>query len=224
MFDKRPFSAKRYALAAAGMALLACGLLLGGTWHARAWYSTDMTDTLPQLQFTMKRSSDGKEVTAADYKGKIVLLYFGYTYCPDVCPTTLFHVSNILKKLGAKANDVRMLFVTVDPNRDTLPVLKQYTNAFAPQIVGLRGTPNELATLAKRYRVSYSVTPASPGHPYEVTHSASVYVFDRDGNIKLLFTNLSSANAKVGGNTADLHELIAQSGHPSLWQRVLHVF
>lgn len=220
MAEKRSRPTRRYLLVVS--LALGCGLL-GGTWQARAWHATNMTGTLPPLEFTMKRAQDGKEVTAADYKGKIVLLYFGYTYCPDVCPTTLLHISNVLKKLGPKANDVRVLFVTVDPNRDTLSILKQYTGAFAPQIDGLRGTPNALATLAKRYRVAYSVTPASPGHPYEVSHSAGVYVFDRNGKLKLLFSNLSVSNAKIGDDTADLSELIAQSAHPSLWQRVLNI-
>ncbi|MGH9808267.1 MAG: SCO family protein, partial [Terriglobia bacterium] len=137
---------------------------------ARAWTGDDMTGVLPALKFTMTRATDGKIVTGADYKGKIVLLYFGYTNCPDVCPTTLLNVTEMLKQLGKQADDVRMLFVTVDPNRDTLAILKQYTGTFAAQIVGLRGTPDQLATLAKRYRVSYSVTPEENGKPYEVTH------------------------------------------------------
>jgi protein SCO1/2 len=223
MFDMRSFSVKRYA-GAASAALLACGLLLAGTFGARAWHSTDMTGALPPLQFTMTRASDGKVVTAANYKGKIVLLYFGYTYCPDVCPATLFNISSLLKKLGPKANEVRVLFVTVDPNRDTVKVLKDYTGAFAPQIVGLRGTPNQLATLAKCYRVAYSVTPASPGHPYEVSHSSGVYAFDRSGDIKLLFSDLSQPKADLSGTFDDLRDLIAQSDRPSLLQRVLNVF
>ena len=82
---------------------------------------------------------------------------------------------------------MRVLFVNVDPNRDSLPVLKQYVALFGPQMVGLRGTPDELASLARRYRVAYSVTPAQDGHPYQVTHSSIVYVFDQDGNVRLLF-------------------------------------
>jgi len=116
---------------------------------------------------------------------------------------------------------VRVLFVTVDPNRDTLPVLKQYTGAFAPQVVGLRGTPNELADLAKRYRVSYSVTPAHDGKPYEVTHGAAVYVFNRDGNIKLLFTGMSQPKTKLGPFTQDLRAMVAGAGSDSWWGRLL---
>jgi protein SCO1/2 len=211
------FSRRAFALAAAALVSV---LLLVGT-QAKAWNSDDMTGALPKLAFTMKRASDGKTVTAADYKGKIVLLYFGYTFCPDVCPTTLLNITTMLKKMGKKADDVRVLFVTVDPNRDTLPVLKQYTNAFAPEVVGLRGTPSALANLAKRYRVSYSVTPAHDGKPYEVTHGAAVYVFNRAGDIKLLFTSLSKPNAKLAPAAADLRAMVNGAGSNSLWRRIL---
>lgn len=187
---------------------------------AFAWNSTDLSGALPALQFTMTRASDGKTVTAADFKGKIVLLYFGYTFCPDVCPTTLLNLTTMLKSVGKDADAVRVLFVTVDPDRDTLSVLKEYTEAFAPQVVGLRGTPDELATLAKRYRLSYSVTPAADGHPYEVTHSSAVYVFDRAGNIKLLFSGLALAKADTEPELADLRTLIAGSREGGWWHRL----
>ncbi|MBU6464956.1 MAG: SCO family protein [Bradyrhizobium sp.] len=199
-----------------GAGLLATLLMTGS--QAKAWNSTDMTGVLPSLDFTMTRASDGKTVTSADFKGKVVLLYFGYTSCPDVCPTTLLDSSTMLKALGKKADDVRVLFVTVDPGRDTLPVLKSYTAAFAPQVVGLRGTPDQLAALAKRYRVAYSVQPGSKGNPPEVTHGSAVYVFDRTGAIRLLFTGLAEPNAKLTGMTADLQQLVSQSGQVSLWQ------
>ncbi len=201
-------------------ALMVCALLLVGG-PAKAWNSDDMTGALPALSFTLTRASDGKTVTAADFRGKIVLLYFGYTFCPDVCPTTLLNLVSMLKHMGKAADSVRVLFVTVDPNRDTLTVLKQYTEAFAPQVVGLRGTPDQLATLAKRYRVAYSVTPASPGHPYEVTHGAAVYVFNRDGDIKLLFTGLSTQNTKLEPLTDDLKAMVAGAGSASWWRRWL---
>jgi protein SCO1/2 len=203
-----------YRIFAAG---LFTALLMVGS-EAKAWNSTDMTGALPSLDFTMTRASDGKTVTSADFKGKVVLLYFGYTFCPDVCPTTLLDIATMLKTLGKVADDVRVLFVTVDPGRDTLPVLKTYTAAFAPQVVGLRGTSDQLTTLAKRYRVAYSVEPASNGNPPEVTHGTAVYVFDRNGAIRLLFTGLAEPNAKLTGMTADLRRLVLQSGHVSLWR------
>ena len=201
--------------------LLVLALTAGAPSPARAWNSTDMTGALPALSFTMTRASDGKTVTAADFKGKIVLLYFGYTFCPDVCPTTLMNITDMLKSMGKAADDVRVLFVTVDPNRDTLPVLKQYTESFAPQVVGLRGTRDQLETLAKRYRVAYSVTPASNGHAYEVTHGAAVYVFNRAGDIKLLFSGLAAQNTKLKPITDDLREMVAGEGSGSWWRRLL---
>jgi protein SCO1/2 len=188
---------------------------------AWAWNTDDVTGVMPQLAFTMTRASDGKTVTAADYKGKIVLLYFGYTNCPDVCPTTLLNVTTMLKSMGKQADNVCVLFVTVDPNRDSLHALKEYADAFAPQVVGLRGTPDQLATLAKRYRVAYSVTPASPGHTYEVTHGAAVYVFNRTGDIKLLLTGLSSQKTKLAPITQDLRRMVAGAGSSSWWRRLL---
>jgi protein SCO1/2 len=201
------------------MVLLALAVL--GAGAARAWNSTDMTGALPRLAFTMTRANDGKTVSAADYEGKIVLLYFGYTNCPDVCPSTLMNIGAMLKSLGKRADDVRVLFVTVDPGRDTLSVMKDYAGSFAPQVDGLRGTPDQLATLAKRYRVSYSVTPAHDGKPYDVTHGAAVYVFNRQGDIKLLFTGLSSPDTKLAPMAADLKQMVAGAGSDSWWRRLL---
>lgn len=189
--------------------------------QAQAWHSTDVSGTLSALDFTLTRASDGKEVSAADYKGKIILLYFGYTFCPDVCPTTLFNLTLILNKLGPLADSVRVLFVTVDPNRDTPDVLKQYASSFAPQIVGLRGTGDQLAALARRYRVAYSVEPAIRDHPYEVMHSSGVYVFDRNGDLRLLFSGMATAHSDLDDFADDLRTLIGQSSHPSLWERIL---
>lgn len=138
---------------------------------------------MPRLAFTMTRASDGTLTKAEEYRGRVILLYFGYTHCPDVCPTTLANLSDVLRTLGRDAEKVRVLFVTVDPNRDSLPILKQYAAAFAPQIEGLRGTPNELASLARRYRVAYSV---SEKPEYVVTHTSAVFVFDENGRARLV--------------------------------------
>ena len=215
-FSRRAFGA------CAAAALLGALLLAGGP--AMAWNATDVSGALPRLSFTMTRAADDKTVTAADFKGKIVVLFFGYTHCPDICPATLINLTDMLKKLGDKADDVRVLFVTVDPGRDTLSLLKQYTGSFAPQVVGLRGTANELANLAKRYRVAYSVTPAQDGKPAEVSHGAAVYVFDRDGNVKLLFSGLSLPETKLGPLTDDLRALVDGAGSASWWRQILGDF
>jgi len=202
----RPFPAPLARLVA-GFALVA-GLLTGCGDSGEPWHATDMKGTMPDLSLTMTRASDGKEVTAEDFKGKVTLLYFGYTFCPDVCPTTLANIGVILRKLGPDADHVRALFVTVDPDRDTLPALKSYVKLFAPQVVGLRGNPDQLAALARRYRVSYSVTPKSGGEPYEVTHSSAVYVFDQTGALRLLISSLSTSKPDIDGSVEDLKRLI----------------
>jgi protein SCO1/2 len=143
---------------------------------------TDISGVMPDLKFAMVRANDGAFVTQDSYRGKVVLLYFGYTHCPDVCPATLSNLADVLKDLGPRASGVRVLFVSVDPVRDTLPELKSYVTAFAPQIDGLRGSPNAIARLAQRYRVLYSVkmTP----HGEEVMHSGSVFFFDGKGKAR----------------------------------------
>jgi protein SCO1 len=190
-------------------ASLAAALVTGcGSGESAKWHSTNLKGSMPKLSFTMTRASDGKEVTADDFKGKVTLLYFGYTFCPDVCPTTLANISAMLRKLGSDADQVRVMFVTVDPDRDSLSVLNTYSKLFAPQVVGLRGTPDQLAALARRYRVSYSVTPETKDHAYEVTHSSAVYVFDQTGAIRLLMSSLATAKPDIEGGVEDLRRLI----------------
>lgn len=168
---------------------------------------TDITGAMPPLAFAMTRANDGKAVTAESYRGKAVILYFGYTNCPDICPTTLSDLAAALTKLGSRARDVRVLFVSVDPNRDTIPALKAYANAFAPEIDGLRGSPDALARLARRYRVTYEVTQASPGHPYEVMHSDSVFFFDKDGRARYVATSVDDASIVAGKIRALLYSI-----------------
>lgn len=194
-------------------------LLLAACGQSGKWHSVDISGSLPPLAFTMTRASDGKTVTAAGYRGRIVLLYFGYTYCPDVCPTTLTNIAQILDRLGPDAHRVSVLFVTVDPNRDTLAGLKSYTRYFAPEIDGLRGTDDQIAALARRYRVVYSVTPKSKDGDYEVTHSEAVYVFDADGAARLLVPSLASQSPDITGASADLKRL-ADGARPGLLARL----
>jgi protein SCO1 len=181
----------------------------------------NVSGSWPSLKFALTRASDGKEVTEADYRGRIVMLYFGYTYCPDICPTTLANMTKILKRLGPEAQHVRVLFVTVDPNRDTLPVLAAYVKNFAPQIEGLRGTPQELAAVGQRYHVVYSVTPATKNHPYQVSHSSWSYIFDASGAARLIVASLAVANPDIIGGTADdLRRIVEEKYRPSLLTRL----
>lgn len=167
---------------------LAGALLLGGCHRdALPFKLTDISGHMPDLQFRLT-DDNGKTVTAADYRGKVLLLYFGYTHCPDVCPLTLAHLHVVLQKLGKQADDVRILFVSVDPARDTPAVLHAYVNAFDKRAVGLTGGPGAIEALVKRYRASFTREPGSKDGNYEVSHSSAIYVFDRDGRARVLST------------------------------------
>ncbi|HEX5959761.1 MAG TPA: SCO family protein [Rhodanobacteraceae bacterium] len=189
--------------------LPACAALLLAACAAQPqWQLNDVKGHLPDLKFQMTNDL-GQPVTAATYHGKLVLLYFGYTHCPDVCPLTLVHLHTVLQKLGKPADDVRILFVTVDPVRDTVPVLHQYVTAFDPRIVGLTGTQDAIAQLAKRYRAFYQrETPKTASGDYEVTHSSAIYIFDRQGRARLLATPGDS-------NDAILHDLKILAEQPT---------
>jgi protein SCO1/2 len=162
---------------------------LAGCQREEPWRLTMVDNQMPSLDFTLTRAKDGRTVTSKDYRGQIVVLEFGYTFCPDVCPTTLSNLTAALTRLGDKAKAVRVLFVTVDPDRDTLDSLKRYEAAFSPQVDGLRGTESQLEYLAHRYRVAYSVSPSKDPGEYQVMHSSIIFIFDKTGRIKLLSTN-----------------------------------
>lgn len=147
----------------------------------------DITGLMPELQFELTRAADGATVTGQDYRGRVTVVFFGFTNCPDVCPTTLARFSAALSKLEGKAADeVRILFVSVDPKRDTRERLHGYVSAFGPQFTGLRGPQEELREVTKRYRVTYGYGEPDESGFYEVSHSSAAFVFDRDGEIRLL--------------------------------------
>jgi protein SCO1/2 len=121
-----------------------------------------------------------KAVTDQDMKGKPFLVFFGFTHCPDVCPTTLFDVSEVLRSLGPDADRAGALFITVDPERDTTAALKEYLASFDPHLRGLTGDADALAAVAKEYRVYYKKVPLDGGE-YTMDHTAIVYLMDKDG-------------------------------------------
>src|ERR1700761_6680806 len=144
--------------------LAGCGTLsLAGCSPEGRYHMMNISGAMPKLDFHMTRASDGAAVTGKDYRGKVVALYFGYTNCPDVCPATLANLTDMIGRV--KSPDVRVLFVSVDPARDSADRLKKYAAAFSPQIDGLRGDDNALAQVARAYRVAYSV---DTGAPYTV--------------------------------------------------------
>jgi len=128
-------------------------------------------------------NGDGKAVTDRDFRGKYMLVYFGYTFCPDVCPTTLNAVADAMDKLGSGASKVRPVFITVDPKRDTPAVVKQYAAAFGPSITGLTGTPEEIAQVAREYRVYFAEHRTGTGpNDYTMDHSSILYLMAPDGS------------------------------------------
>lgn len=130
--------------------------------------------------------TDGNTKTLADYKGKAVVMFFGFTQCPDVCPTTLTEMQDALQLLGPQAEKVQVLFVTVDPERDTARVLAQYVPAFNPRFVGLRpADESALEKVAKDFKIYYKKVPGTKPGSYTMDHTAGSYVFDQNGQLRL---------------------------------------
>ena len=137
---------------------------------------------------------NGREVTEQDFKGKPFLVFFGFTHCPDVCPTALFEISEIMRALGPDAEKTRALFITVDPERDTPSVMKDYLSSFDPHVIGLTGEPAALASVAKAYRVYYKKVPLDQGG-YTMDHTAIVYLMDKQGRFVAPFSLKRSTEA-----------------------------
>lgn len=128
-------------------------------------------------------ATDGSRFSSAALAGKPYAIFFGFTHCPDICPTTLLEMTGHLNALGDKADALNVLFVSVDPERDTPEHLKLYLSAFDPRIIGLTGTSEEVAAVAKSYRVFYEKVPSKQADAYTMNHTASVYLMDKAGNL-----------------------------------------
>jgi protein SCO1/2 len=165
----------------------------------------DVQGVMPDLSFQMTDAATAKPLTAAALRGRTVLLYFGYTHCPDVCPATLFDLTRIEKQMGPAAAHLTILFVTVDPDRDNLALLAQYAAIFGPNVIGLRGTPDQLASLARRYRVAYSVTKTPV---YSVSHTSSIYVFNAQGKAAFIIAGLDLGKPDITGIAQDLTSVV----------------
>lgn len=153
----------------------------------KKFHSTDITgvDFGQDFQLT---DHNGKVRTLADFKGKAVVMFFGYTHCPDVCPTTMTDVAQALNLLGNDADSVQVLFVTVDPERDTPALLAKYVPAFNPGFLGLYGDEAATAKVAKDFRVFYQKHQGKSSQSYDVDHTAGTYVFDRSGKLRLFMS------------------------------------
>lgn len=148
---------------------------------------------------------DGKPRSLAEFKGKVVVVFFGYVHCPDVCPTTLAELAEIKRQLGTDGQRLQAVFVTLDPERDTAPMLKAYVQGFDPAFVALRGTPQQVADAAKSFKVFYQKVKGSTPDGYLVDHTAGSYVFDPQGRVRLF----ARYGMPVADLTADIRKLLA---------------
>ena len=150
---------------------------------------------------------DGKTRTLEDFKGKVVVMFFGYTQCPDVCPTTLTEMEQAMNLLGPQSNQVQVLFVTVDPQRDTAAILKQYVPAFDPRFLGLRPADDTaLDKVTKDFKIYYKKVPGSSPGSYTIDHTAGSYAFDRNGQLRLFIKHAQGPQTLA----QDLKELLKQ--------------
>ncbi len=149
---------------------------------------------------------EGQTRSLADFKGKVVVVFFGYTQCPDVCPATMAELAEVKRGLGADGARVQGIFVTIDPARDSAELLKAYTANFGPDLLGLRGTPEQTAAAAKEFKVFFNKVPGKTDTSYTMDHTAGSYIFDAKGRVRL-FTRYGSGAQAL---TDDLKILLAE--------------
>ncbi|HLS54729.1 MAG TPA: SCO family protein [Zeimonas sp.] len=167
-------------------------LALAGCDSKPAFRNTDVTGADFASDFALT-GHDGKPRTLADFRGKVVVIFFGYTQCPDVCPTTLSELAEVMQKLGPDADRVQVLFVSVDPERDTQELLSQYVPAFDKRFLGLYGDAEATARTAKIFKVFYQKVPGKTASTYTVDHTAGSYVYDTHGKLRLFLKHGAGA-------------------------------
>ncbi|MBS1185415.1 MAG: putative SCO1/SenC family protein [Proteobacteria bacterium] len=171
-----------------------------------AFQATDITGATFARDFRLT-DHNGQVRTLADFRGKVVAVFFGYIHCPDVCPTTLADFAAALQQLGPQADQVQVIFVTLDPQRDTPDLLKQFVPAFNPGFLGMVTDAETLRQLAKEYKVVYQKTSVKATDDYLIDHSAGTYIYDPQGNLRLLMPYGSSPDVIA----QDLKTLLATS-------------
>ncbi|WP_179107031.1 SCO family protein [Variovorax sp. KK3] len=183
--------------AAAGSALVAC------SENKPSFTAVDITGADYAKGFSLT-DADGKQRTLADFKGKVVVMFFGYAQCPDVCPTTMTEMAQVKQQLGSDGDKLQVVFVTVDPERDTPEVMKAYMGAFDPAFVALIPTPEQLASVTKDYKVYYKKVEGKTPTSYSMDHSAASFIYDTEGRLRLY----SRYGAGVPAMVSDLKLLL----------------
>ncbi|MDR5875656.1 SCO family protein [Halomonas sp. CUBES01] len=171
------------------------------------WRTAETHEIMPPLDFSLV-DENGQAVEAEDYAGKVTLVYFGYTFCPDVCPITLARLAGTLNRLDDDVrDDIQVLFITVDPARDTPEVVKRYTGAFGDEFVGITGERSEIDALTNRMRVTYEYETPNKRGDYIVNHTSAVFAFDREGEARFLIRDSHPITDAV----ADINQLVTES-------------
>ncbi len=191
-----------YSLAVAALIALATAACSGPP--APSFQSTDITGANYGNALSLT-DHHGQRRTLDDFKGKVVTLFFGFTQCPDVCPTSMMTMSEVMAALGPDADRVQVLFVTVDPERDTEELLANYVPVFDPRFLGLYGSLEETAEVAKDFRIFYRKSGDTSGMNYTVDHSAGTYIFDPQGRLRLYVRHGESSELIA----ADIKQLLA---------------
>ena len=187
---KKLFAVSALALTMA-LGLSGCDKL---TTKPPSFQNTDVTGLQYAQDFALT-DQNGKPRTLADFKGKVVVMFFGYTQCPDVCPTTMAELAGVMKELGPLADQVQVLFVTVDPERDTQALLAEYVPAFDKRFLGLRGDAAATAKVGKEFKVFYAKVPGKTPGSYTMDHTAASYVLDPSARVRLFIRYGSGAAA-----------------------------
>ena len=175
---------RRALIAVLLAALVLCAMLLFKLYERYAGEETGSAEIGGPFALV---NQDGKPVTDADFKGKLLLIYFGYTFCPDACPTALGVMASAIDKLDVAGERVTPILITIDPERDTPQALKDYVGNFHPRLVGLTGSADEIAKAAKEYRVFYQKQPGASGADYLMDHSTLIYLMGADGKFLTYF-------------------------------------
>ncbi|MBI2333173.1 MAG: SCO family protein [Chloroflexi bacterium] len=154
-------------------------------FRPHTFHGTVIQSPEPSFDFTL--TGPNGDVSLSDYRGKVVLIYFGYTFCPDICPGTLANVAQALRGMGTKADDVQLIMVSLDPERDTPEKLAEYMGHFHPSFIGVTGTKEQLDEVASLYGIFYQKTESSGASGYLIDHTATLMALDREGYMKLVF-------------------------------------
>jgi protein SCO1/2 len=190
-----PHALRLAALSAAAALMLACS--------PPNFKAVDITGASYARDFALESAAGGRR-TLADFRGKVVVVFFGFTQCPDVCPTTLSDLAEVKKRLGPDGERLQAIFITVDPERDTPALLSQYVPGFDPSFIGLYGTPEQTAATAREFKVFYQKVPGKTPTSYTIDHTAGSYVFDKEGRVRLFIRH----GAPIDDIVADLRQLL----------------